>query len=358
MSTRLLITGGAGFVGSSLALCFRRACPDWRIISFDNLRRRGSELNLHRLARAGIEFCHGDIRNRSDLDGVGKVDTIIECSAEPSALAGIDGDVSYVIDTNLVGTVNCLELARRHDAELMFLSTSRVYPYESLNAVPFREIPTRFEWQGGGHLAGISNQGVMEEFSLEGARTLYGATKLCAELLIREYVAMYGLRAVVNRCGVLTGPWQMGKVDQGFAVLWVARHHFGGALSYFGFGGQGKQVRDLLHVEDLFELLQLQLANMPAHSGLVYNVGGGRDSSLSLLELTDLCRQATGKTIPVGTVQTTRPGDVRIYITDSSRVRAAAGWKPRWTIERIIESIAAWIRDHEEQLEPILGVPK
>ena len=355
MSKRLLITGGAGFVGSSLALLFRRSHPDWGIVSFDNLRRRGSELNLRRLAREHIEFCHGDIRNRSDLDRVGKVDIIIECSAEPSALAGFDGDASYVIDTNLVGTVNCLELARRHDAEVMFLSTSRVYPYESLNSIPFRELSTRFEWDGSGNLAGISDQGVTENFPLEGARTLYGATKLCAELLIREYVAMYGLRAVVDRCGVLTGPWQMGKVDQGVAVLWVARHHFGGALSYVGFGGQGKQVRDLLHVEDLFELLQLQLTNMPAHSGLIYNVGGGPDCSVSLVELTSLCRQATGKTIAVGTVPTTRPGDVRIYITDSSRVRAASGWKPRWTIERIIESIAAWIRDSEERLEPILG---
>ncbi|WP_447602345.1 NAD-dependent epimerase/dehydratase family protein [Nitrospira sp. Nam80] len=357
MRKRLLITGGAGFVGSSLALLFRRSYPDWRIVSFDNLRRRGSELNLHRLTQAGIEFCHGDIRNRSDLDGIGKVDIIIECSAEPSALAGFDGDASYVIDTNLVGTVNCLELARRHDAEVMFLSTSRVYPYESLNSVPYRELSTRFEWEGS-HLAGMSDHGVTEDFPLEGARTLYGATKLCAELLIREYVAMYGLRAVVNRCGVLTGPWQMGKVDQGFAVLWVARHHFGGALSYFGFGGQGKQVRDLLHVEDLFELIQLQVANMPAHSGLIYNVGGGRDCSVSLMELTGLCRQATGKTIAVGTVEATRPGDVRIYVADSSRVRAAAGWKPRWTIERIIENIAAWVRDHEQQVEPILGVPK
>jgi CDP-paratose 2-epimerase len=94
---------------------------------------------------------------------------------------------------------------------------------------------------------------------------------------------------------------------------------------------------------------------MPAHSGLIYNVGGGLDCSVSLLELTDLCRQATGKKIAVGTVPATRPGDVRIYVTDSSRIRAAAGWKPGWTIERIIESIAAWIRDYEERLEPILG---
>ena len=146
MSKRLLITGGAGFVGSSLALLFREAYPDWQIMSFDNLRRRGSELNLDRLHRRGITFCHGDVRNRSDLDGVGKVDTII--------------------DTNLVGTVNCLEVARRHQAELVFLSTSRVYPYEALNALPFQETLTRFEWHADRTRDGISEQGVSEGFPL------------------------------------------------------------------------------------------------------------------------------------------------------------------------------------------------
>lgn len=356
MSKRLLITGGAGFVGSSLALLFRGFYPDWQIVCFDNLRRRGSELNLDRLRRQRIAFCHGDIRNRSDLDGVGRVDTIIECSAEPSALAGLNGDAAYVIDTNLFGTVNCLEIARRYHADLVFLSTSRVYPYEALNTVPFRETPTRFEWYQSEQYAGIRNQEVTEEFPLDGTRTLYGATKLCAELLIREYVEMYPVRAVVNRCAVLTGPWQMGKVDQGFAVLWVACHHFGGRLSYIGFGGQGKQVRDLLHVDDLFELIRLQLLDMGKHNGQLYNVGGGRESSVSLVELTNLCRELTGKTIPVGVENQTRPGDVRIYLSDTSKVRAAAGWKPQWSVERIIDSIAGWIRDHEAELRPILAV--
>ena len=356
MSKRLLITGGAGFVGSSLALMFRQSYPDWQIVCFDNLKRRGSELNLDRLHRGSITFRHGDVRNRSDLDDLGKVDTIIECSAEPSALAGLDGNASYVIDTNLGGTINCLEMARRHQANLVFLSTSRVYPYEALNSVPFVETSTRFKWRLDSMRASISEQGVSETFALEGARTLYGATKLCAELLLGEYVAMYAVPAVINRCAVLTGPWQMGKVDQGFAVLWTARHHFGGSLSYVGFGGQGKQVRDIMHVEDLFELLELQLRDMSHHSGQCYNVGGGRESSVSLLELTDLCRQATGKRIPIHTEAVTRPGDVRIYLSDTAKVSASTGWKPRWTVERIIESIAGWVKDREGELRPILGI--
>ena len=100
--------------------------------------------------------------------------------------------------------------------------------------------------------------GVAEDFPLAGARTLYGSTKLAAELLIEEYRAAYGLRAVVNRCGVVAGPWQMGKVDQGVFTYWMLAHHFRRPLSYIGFGGSGKQVRDLLHVEDLIELLDEQ----------------------------------------------------------------------------------------------------
>lgn len=355
MGKRLLITGGAGFVGSSLALLFRQAYPDWHIISLDNLKRRGSELNLERLRRQGIHFCHGDVRHRADLEAVGPVDTIIECSAEPSALAGLDGASAYVVDTNLVGTINCLELAKRHQADLVFLSTSRVYPYEALNSLPWRETATRFEWTLDRRGTGVSPQGVTEDFPLGGIRTLYGATKLCAELLISEYVALYNLRAVVNRCGVLAGAWQMGKVDQGVAVLWVARHHFGGPLSYIGFGGTGKQVRDFLHVEDLFELLHEQLRHVSVHSGQVYNVGGGPEGSLSLRELTELCRGATGKTIAIGSEEATRPGDVRIYLTDTSKVRSVVAWKPRWTVDRIVESIAGWIRDHEPALRPIIG---
>src|ERR1700736_2343975 len=116
-------------------------------------------------------------------------------------------------------------------------------------------------------------------------RSLRVATKLCSELIIAEYMALYGLRAVINRCGVLAGPWQMGKVDQGFVVLWAAQHLFGGALSYNGFGGAGLQVRDALHVEDLCRLVRDQAAQIATHRGKTYNVGGGAERSVSLAEL-------------------------------------------------------------------------
>ena len=185
-------------------------------------------------------------------------------------------------------------------------------------------------------------------------RSLYGATKLSSELIIQEYIDMYGIRGLINRCAVLTGPWQMGKVDQGVVVLWVARHIFGGELAYFGYGGSGKQVRDILHVDDLFNLLVKQYKNMDDHNGIVYNVGGGKSVSLSLLELTELCRQITGKEIPIKRVEETRVADIPYYITDNSKVTRATGWSPSISREKIIEDISRWINDNKSSLRDIL----
>ena len=135
---------------------------------------------------------------------------------------------------------------------------------------------------------------------MDGARTLYGATKLAAEHLIEEYADAFGLRAVTNRCGVIAGPWQMGKVDQGVFSWWLLSHLFGRPLSYIGYGGSGKQVRDLLHVDDLSTWSTEQLGDPERWSGRHANVGGGREGSLSLLETTALCRELTGNEVPIG----------------------------------------------------------
>ncbi len=344
----VLITGGAGFVGANLAIWFKSRYPNVHITAVDNLRRRGSETNLPRLREHGVEFVHCDIRNPEDLRFPRRqIDLILECSAEPSVLAGYGDAPDYVINTNLMGTVNCLDLARRAKAALIFLSTSRVYPISVLNSLATRESATRFVLAPEQALAGVSEQGISEQFPLEGARSLYGATKLCSELLIQEYGAMYGLQTIINRCGVLTGPWQMGKVEQGVFALWMAAHYFGRELCYLGWGGQGKQVRDLLHIDDLAELLDAQLARLPTLAGATFNVGGGVDSSLSLRETTDLCREITGRTIPIRPVDENRPADVKWYITDNRRVTGATSWAPRRTPRETLTAMYEWLREAE-----------
>ena len=251
---RIMITGGAGFVGANLAAMYKQAYPEITVYACDNLSRRGSELNLPRLKRLGVAFLHGDIRCREDVENWPSFDLLIDCSAEPSVQAGINSSPLPVIQNNLMGTVHCMEAARRNQAAFLFMSTSRVYPIGRLNALAYREDLTRFCWTAEEQLPGYSERGVAEDFPLDGVRSLYGSTKLAAEMLLQEYAYLYRMPVLINRCGLLAGPWQMGKVDQGVITLWVARHVFGCPLRYIGFGGQGKQVRDLLHVEDLFQL--------------------------------------------------------------------------------------------------------
>jgi CDP-paratose 2-epimerase len=353
MNRNVLITGGAGFVGSSLGLGLAKRYPDWKITVLDNLKRRGSELNLSRLKQAGIEFVHGDVRNSEDLDPVLlKPDLILECSAEPSVLAGYTSP-SYVLQTNLAGTINCLELARQTHADFVFLSTSRVYPIAYLNALNFTEAETRFEISEHQNIKGASIHGISEEFPLDKTRSLYGATKLASELLIAEYGDAYGIRTLINRCGVLTGPWQMGKVDQGVFALWMAFHYFKKPLKYIGYGGKGKQVRDFLHIADLLDLLDIQIQRLEELKGQTFNVGGGSNNVLSLYETTQLCEEITGNQIPISPIYETRVGDVPIFITDSRKVEEVSGWRPQRDAKTTLNEIYEWIRQYEETVRSI-----
>lgn len=351
---RVLVTGGAGFIGANAAIGLAERHPDWEVLALDNLRRRGSELNLRRLGEAGIPFTHGDIRLLDDLLEIGEIDVLLECSAEPSVLAGFDGSPDYVIKTNLLGAYNCLELARRRGAYMVFLSTSRVYPLAALQSLRLEETDTRFELTDGQPLQGAGPDGISEAFPLQGARTLYGTTKLAAEMLIAEYRDAYGLQAVIDRCGVITGPWQMGKVDQGVFTFWMLAHHFDRPLSYIGFGGHGKQVRDLLHVEDLLDLLDEQIEHPEDWDGATVNVGGGREVSLSLLETTELCAELTGRRIEVSSEEQTRPGDVPIYVSDCRALFARTLWRPRRSASVILADIHQWILHNEDALASIL----
>lgn len=300
---RVLVTGGAGFVGSNVAVALAERHPDWELVAFDNLRRRGSELNLPRLRETGVEFVHGDVRELSDLEAVQGIAALVECSAEPSVLAGLAGGLDYLARTNLMGAYNCLEVARSQDAHLVFLSTSRVYPVAALAALAFDETPTRLELADNQPLPGVGPAGISEEFPLGGACTPYGATKLAAELLIAEYAESFGLRAVIDRCGAIAGPWQMGKFDQGIVTA---------------------------------------------------NVGGGPTCS-SLQEATELCQALTGRQLEVNTVGAGRPGDVPIYISDCSRLFGHTNWRPQRDPRAILVDTFAWAQQNESAIRSTLG---
>ncbi len=161
------------------------------------------------------------------------------------------------------------------------------------------------------------------------------------------------MRTLINRCGVIAGPWQMGKVDQGFVALWVASHIWKKPLSYIGYGGHGKQIRDILHVEDLFRLVDHELHHMKELNGGVFNVGGGPENTVSLAETTTLCQRISGQKIKITGVPKTRKADIRMYVTDASKVKEMTGWQPKKNPEAIVRDVHDWIKRHARQLEPI-----
>ena len=352
----VLVTGGAGFVGSAVARRLAHADVGARVVAFDNLRRRGSELNVPLLAAAGVEFRLGDVRSPEELALDGRpIDLIVECAAEPSVMAGYGGGSRYVVDANLGGLVNCLELARERKARLLFLSTSRVYPVARVNQLAVLETESRYVLSDQPDVSGASARGISEDFPLTGVRTLYGATKLAGELLLEEYAAAFGVEYVSTRFGVIAGPGQMGKVDQGVFSLWMSRYVFGGALRYQGWGGQGKQVRDVLHIDDACDLLLAQLNAWPIVSGRTWNAGGGLANSLSLAETTALCESISGTRVPLSSDAMTHPSDVRVYVTDQRALTGALGWSPKRPARRVLEDLHTWMTENAKMRAPVFG---
>jgi CDP-paratose 2-epimerase len=268
-------------------------------------------------------------------------------------LAGYGGSPDYLMETNLMGTYRCLEQARQWQSKTIFLSTSRVYPISVLEKHPWTEQPTRFTWNDVPGAA-ISSGGVTEDCAMNAARSLYGWTKFASESLIEEYRAGFGLRAVTNRCSVIAGPWQMGKVDQGVVALWVFRHYFGKPLKYIGYGGTGKQVRDMLHVADICDLVTEQISHFEKWEGWLGNVGGGLAISASLLELTGICQKVIGREVPIAAEIENRQADLRIFLADSSRLFSRTSWRPKRNVEKIVADVFDWVRANEKELKPLV----
>ena len=353
---KILITGGCGFVGSNLAVLFKQYYTDSEVYCLDNLSRRGSEVNLQKVLAAGVQFVHGDVRVKTDFDRIPAVEIVIDAAAEPSVLAGkVPGELENLIDTNLNGTINTLYFAKKHQSAIIFLSTSRVYPYNTLAESNLIISPTRFNFSNLQKTDGLSEFGVSEKYPLEGLRSLYGTTKLASEYFIQEFAHNFGLHAVINRCGVLSGPYQMGKIDQGVIVLWMAKHFWKGKLSYIGYGGMGQQARDVLHVRDLFSLLQWQINNFNILKGQIFNVGGGLENTISLSELTQKCELVTGNKIEIDSCLENRPGDLPIFITDNSKINKISGWNPKTKVDEILSEIQNWFIQDSEKLKQILS---
>ena len=351
---KVLITGICGFVGSTLARSLGEQAPGLEICGMDNLYRPGSEINRAVLRRAGVRMIHADLRVASDLEDLPAADWVIDAAANPSVLAGVGGRSStrQLVEHNLWGTVNVLEYCRRTQAGLVLLSSSRVYSIPPLSALPVRPGNGAFELDDTQPLpAGITCEGISESFPVAPPVSLYGATKLASETMALEYGATFGFPVWVNRCGVLAGAGQFGTAEQGIFSYWLHAHAARHPLRYIGFQGNGWQVRDAFHPDDLATLIAAQMRGCPATpSAAIRNVGGGRGNAMSLAQLTAWCDRQFGAFAPRPDLQP-RPFDIPWLVMDSSLIRSEFGWQPRKSLEEILEEIARHVRDHPQWLE-------
>ncbi len=346
---KILITGGCGFVGSNLAIHLKYKLKKTDIFVLDNFFREGSILNKKRLLKNKIKIITGDIRFQKDLLKIPNFDFLIDCAADPSALSGIKNGLSYLVETNINGTLNCLDLAKKNKAKIIFLSSSRVYSHEKINDLSYKVINR--EITPIKNCKGLNvKKGISESFDTQGLKTFYGLTKISAENLIKEYANIFGIDFIINRSGVISGPWQWGRVDQGFMAYWMMAYMFKKKLKYFGYGGKGYQVRDILNVQDLCQLIELQITNFNKFNNETFNIGGGMFSKISLIKLTEMCKEIFNTTIEPSTSKQIRSGDIPYYVSDYSKIKKLSGWEPEIHIEKTIEDIYLWVEKNKSKL--------
>jgi CDP-paratose 2-epimerase len=351
---RILITGICGFVGATLARELRAAigADVLQLSGIDNLSRSGSETNRAPLKHLGVNFLHGDIRAQSDLDAFGDVDWVIDAAASPSVLAGVVGRTSsrQVVEHNLLGTINLLEFCKARKAGLILLSTSRVYSVEALAAIRVEPVNSAFRTISAGEQPpGFSERGISETFPTEAPISLYGATKLASEVLALEYGTSFGFPVWINRCGVLAGPGQFGRSDQGIFSFWIHSWLRQRPLKYIAFGGHGHQVRDCLHPRDLVPLLRAQMDGGRRVEPII-NLGGGLANSFSLAQLSAWCSQRFGAR-DVAVDATPRPFDAPWVVMDCTRAEELWNWHVQTSLAAVLDEIAVHAENNPHWLD-------
>ena len=331
---KILITGGCGFVGTNIALYLNT--KGFNVSSLDNLSRKGSLYNFSLLKEKKIVNYKFDISNYNYIKKLPKFDLIIDCCAEASVEISRK-DLDRVFNTNLIGTLNILKKVKNDNSLFIFLSSSRVYSINELN----KNYKIRNKKK---KLIDIN-------FPKSKPRSIYGFTKLASEMLIEEFSYAFNIKYIINRCGVISGPLQFGKQDQGFVSLWVSSYIFKKNLSYIGYNGSGKQMRDVLHIFDLCKLILLQIKNFKKINNLIFNVGGSNYSSTTLKGLSKICEEITGNKIKFKKVKKTSIYDIPWYCSDNSKVSKSYNWKPEKNIKDIVNDVYKWLKTNKNLIK-------
>lgn len=337
---KILVTGGCGFVGANIALALKKKLKKAKVFSLDNLSRKGSKYNLNLLNKNKIVNYKIDTTNFKKISKLKKFDLVIDCCAEPSVEASRIA-LDRVISTNFLGTLNILKKIKKDSSKIIFISTSRVYPVNKLNGL-FNQ--TNFKKQI--KIKKLIN----EDFSISGPKTIYGLTKLSSEMLIEEFSYAFGIKYLINRCGVISGPLQFGKQDQGFISLWIWRHIMKQDLKYIGYGGYGNQVRDVLHIDDLCDLILIQIKKFKKINNRIFSVGGSKKSNISLSKLTKICENLTNTKLDLKKVPKTSIYDIPYFITDNKKITKTYNWKPKRNINKTVTDTYNWLKYNKKNL--------
>lgn len=339
----IFITGGAGFIGSNAANYFYK--KKWKVYVFDNLSRNGSSLNIKLLLKGkNIKFIKGDIKNFKKLSKTIykiKPNVILHCAGQVAVTTSITNPRDD-FESNALGTFNVLESIRLNKLKstLIYTSTNKVYgnlKYDKVKIVKKRYV--------------FSNRkiGVNEDNQID-FHSPYGCSKGTADQYVRDYSRIYGINSYVLRQSCIYGTNQFGIEDQGWLAWFVIASILGKKITIFG---DGRQVRDLLYIDDLNRLFEIIANNKKHKRENVYNVGGGNNFSLSILELIDYLKKTKNPKIKLG-YKKWRLGDQKIYISDNSKLNKNFGWKPEISPNVGIKKLISWVNKNKNIIQKVL----
>ena len=339
---RVLITGGAGFVGCNAARYF--GARNWQVTVLDNLSREGTDQNLDWLQEGTrFDFERVDIRDRAEVERVfaeNRYNAVIHLAAQVAVTTSVaDPRTDFMI--NALGTFNLLEAARQHcpEAPFIFASTNKVYG--KIDGAKYALSGSRYAYSDRPH--GIDEQQALDFLSP------YGCSKGAADQYTLDYARIYGLPATSFRQSCIYGTRQFGIEDQGWIAWFTIASRLRRNITIFG---DGKQVRDVLYVDDLLRAYEAAILSPDKIAGQAFNIGGGPRHVLSLVELVELLEKKLGRKIPLKW-EDWRPGDQRVYISDIRKLATVLGWKPEVGVAEGVGQLANWVQVNE----PLFATP-
>lgn len=309
-TVKILITGGAGFVGRHLALHLK--AKGHVVVVMDNLVRRGSEQNLPYFKKVGISFVHGDVRNAEDFNILPiQFDIVLDTAAQASVWNGYKNP-TFDITNNYLGVVNTLEYVRKTGSKMIFWSTNRIY------------------------------------LNQQGERSIYGLSKYCADVTCQEWAKAFNIPLIINRFSCLAGPWQYGYAEQGWLTWFVIAAVL--ELPITIFGHKGDQSRDILFIPDVLTLIDKQIESLNYFKGEVFDVGGGKANIITLNKAISTIESLTKRKIQRNIGEILSKGDLKHYTTDISKVSQVFAWVPQKKLKLGIYNIIEWVSSHKKEL--------